>query len=97
MKTATVMKRKSRLYLLFFLSLAIMVSDGATALAQGDLSAVPELAAAHNRVQQATMTMKQTEVQGNDQAMERARERHRNANRRWQKVWHGLRVSGPKM
>jgi hypothetical protein len=57
-----------------------MLSVGNIAQAQGDASAVPELEAAHNRVQEATMAMKQAEDQNNIRAMERARNNYIKAN-----------------
>lgn len=92
MKTTTVMKRASRLYLPLFLSLAIMLSAGTAASAQGDASAIPELEAAHNRVQEATMAMKQAKDQNNTRAMERARNNYNKANQNMAQNLAGLRA-----
>ena len=80
MKTAALMRRALELCAPLLFSLTIMLSAGNIAQAQGDASAVPELEAAHNRVQEATMAMKQAEDQNNTRAMERARNNYNKAN-----------------
>ncbi|MBE9534739.1 MAG: hypothetical protein IMF03_07035, partial [Proteobacteria bacterium] len=80
MKNAALMRRALELCAPLFFSLTIMLSAGNIAQAQGDASAVPELEAAHNRVQEATMAMKQAEDQNNTRAMERARNNYNKAN-----------------
>ena len=80
MKTAAVIRRALKLCAPLLFSLTIMLFVGTIAQAQGDVSAVPELEAAHNRVQEATMTMEQAEAQNNTQARERARIGYSKAN-----------------
>jgi hypothetical protein len=80
MKTAIIMKRTLDCCASLLLSLTIMLFVGTVAQAQGDISPIPELEAAHNRVQEATMTMEQAEAQNNTQAREQARVGYSKAN-----------------
>ena len=80
MKTAIIMKRTLDCCTSLLLSLTIMLFVGTVAQAQGDVSPIPELEAAHNRVQQATMTMEHAETQNNTQAREQARIGYSKAN-----------------
>jgi hypothetical protein len=80
MKTGAIMRRALDCCAPFLFGLTIMLFVGTVAQAQGDVSAVPELEAAHNRVQEATMTMEQAEAQNNTQARERARIGYSKAN-----------------
>jgi hypothetical protein len=80
MKTGAIMRRALDCCAPILFSLTIMLFVGTIAQAQGDVSAVPELEAAHNRVQEATMTMEQAEAQNNTQAREQARIGYSKAN-----------------
>jgi hypothetical protein len=80
MKTAAFMKRALELCAPLLFGLTIILSAGNIAQAQGDASPVPELEAAHSRVQEATIAMKQAEDQNNTRAMERARNNYNKAN-----------------
>ena len=80
MKTGAIMRRALDCWAPVLFSLTIMLFVGTVAQAQGDVSAVPELEAAHNRVQEATMTMERAEAQNNIQARERARIGYSKAN-----------------
>ena len=80
MKIGAIMRRALHCCAPVLFSLTIMISAGTITQAQGDTSAVPELEAAHNRVQKATMTMERAEAQNNIQARERARIGYSKAN-----------------
>ena len=80
MKIAAIMRRGLDFCTPVLFSLTIMLSAGTIAWAQGDPAAVPELEAAHNRVQAATMAMEQAEAHNNIRAREQARISHNKAN-----------------
>ena len=80
MKTSAPMKRALKICVPLFFSVAITFSAVTVAQAQGYASAIPELEEAYNRVQEATMAMKQAETQSNSRAMERALNNYSRAN-----------------
>ena len=80
MKTGAIIRHALDCCAPLLFSLTVMLFVGTVAQAQGGVSAVPELEAAHNRIQEATMTMEQAEAQNHTQARERARIGYSKAN-----------------